>query len=131
NQSVAMGIHAMPARTEKKRNSGVRNDETAGLTPIAIPRGTAVITPMSVPNPTRNKLAPMWPISEPSRIVPTAASATEATDGNILGLTSNNGITIAQIATNAASGATNMAAPASAFNVRQSRLDAGVFDPVP
>jgi hypothetical protein len=44
-------------------------------------------------------------------------------------LTSNNGTTIAQIATNASSGATNMAAPASEFIVRQPHLDPGAFDP--
>jgi hypothetical protein len=62
-------------------------------------------------------------------MVSAAASTTEASDGNILGLTSNNGTTIAQMATNASSGATNMAAPASEFIVRQAHLDSGAFDP--
>ena len=32
----------MPARTEKKRNSGVRKLETAGLTPMATPSGMLI-----------------------------------------------------------------------------------------
>ena len=45
----------------------------AGLTPIAIPSGTAVTTPMTVPSPTRSRLAPIWRTSDPSWIDSRAA----------------------------------------------------------
>src|SRR6476469_8573974 len=108
----------MPARTEKKRNSGVRNAETVGLTPIAIPSGTAVTIPIRVPRPTRSKLAPIWAMSVPSPIDSMAAAPTAPTEGKTRGLIWNNGTTTAQIATSASSGATNIAAPASELTLR-------------
>ena len=78
----------MPASTEKKRSGGVRKVETTGLTPMAMPRGMAATSASTVPTSTRSRLAPMWPVSEPSRMPSTAACTTEPRCGNRRGLTS-------------------------------------------
>src|SRR3990170_6586916 len=125
NHSVARGIHAMPARTEKNRRTGVKNPETARLVLIATPSGMLVSIASDPPTNTRRTLCQTWLPSTPESTCWTKAPATSAGDGKTRTGTSNSHTAPAHASTSVTKGATNQAAapraPPTRWAVRPGR----------